>query len=54
MALAVAKPFVRSMTWLELGDSLPHVYPHAGLFGPNQEPKPVFSWLQSLRQDVIA
>ena len=54
VALAVAKPFVRSVTWLEPSDALPHVYPHAGLFGPDQAPKPIFSWLQSLRQDVIA
>jgi hypothetical protein len=54
VALAVAKPFVRSVTWLEPSDSLPHVYPHGGLFGVDQAPKPIFSWLQSLRQDVIA
>jgi hypothetical protein len=54
VALAVAKPFVRSVTWLQATDALPHVYPHGGLFRADQTPKPIFPWLQSLRQDVIA
>jgi hypothetical protein len=54
VALAVAKPFVRSVTWLQATDALPHVYPHGGLFRADQSPKPIFPWLQSLRQDVIA
>ena len=33
---------------------LPHVYPHGGLFRADNTPKPIFPWLQSLRQDVIA
>ena len=32
IALAVAKPFVRSVTWLQPSDADPHLYPHAGLF----------------------
>ena len=54
LALGLAKPFVRSVTWHHAGDLLPHVYPHAGLFRPDGSPKPIFPWLQSLRQDVIA
>ena len=30
MALAVAKPFVRTLSWLAASDALPHLYPHAG------------------------
>jgi hypothetical protein len=54
LALGLAKPYVRSVTWLQASDSLPHVYPHGGLFQPDASPKPIFPWLQSLRQDVIA
>ena len=54
LAMALAKPFVRSVNWHHFSDSLPHVYPHAGLFRHDGTPKPVFPWLQSLRQDVIA
>ena len=42
------------MTWLQASDASPHVYPHGGLFRADQTPKPIFPWLQSLRQDVIA
>jgi hypothetical protein len=54
VALAVAKPFVRSVTWIQASDALPHVFPHGGLFRADQTPKPIFPWLQSLRQEVIA
>ena len=36
LALAVAKPFVRSVTWLQASDASPHVYPHGGLFRADQ------------------
>jgi hypothetical protein len=54
LALGLAKPFVRSVTWLQASDAIPHLYPHAGLFRPDDTPKPILAWLQSLRQDVIA
>ena len=54
LALGLAKPFVRSVTWIQYSDVLPHLYPHAGLFRSAGSPKPIFPWLQSLRQDVIA
>ena len=54
LALGLAKPYVRSVTWMQASDSLPHLYPHAGLFRRDGTPKPIFTWLQSLRQDVIA
>ena len=54
LALGLAKPFVRSVTWMQASDSLPHLYPHAGLFRADGTPKPLFPWLQSLRRDVIA
>jgi hypothetical protein len=53
MALGLAKPYVRSVTWLGAGDGVPHVYPHSGLFRADGTAKPMFAWLQTLRQDLI-
>ena len=52
IALAVAKPFVRTVTWLQASDALPHIYPHGGLFRADQTPKPLVPWLQSLRDGM--
>ncbi len=46
IALAVAKPFVRTVSWLQASDALPHVYPHAGLIRPDQTAKPLVAWLR--------
>ncbi len=55
IALAVAKPFVRSVTWLQPSDAVPHhLYPNAGLFRANQTPKPLFAWIKSFRREIIA
>ena len=54
IALAVAKPFVRSVTWLQANDASAHVYPHGGLLRPNQTAKPLLTWLQGLRKDTLA
>jgi GH35 family endo-1,4-beta-xylanase len=54
MALGLAKPYVRSVTWLSAGDGQPHIYPHSGLFRTDGSPKPLFAWLQTLRKDLIA
>ncbi|WP_422924770.1 hypothetical protein [Singulisphaera sp. PoT] len=54
VALAVAKPFVRSVTWAQASDNPPHLFPHAGLFRTNHTPKPVVSWLKSFRRELIA
>jgi hypothetical protein len=53
-ALAVAKPFVRSVTWLQPSDATPHLYPHSGLFRADQTPKPLFSWIKSFRREILA
>ena len=51
-ALAAAKPFVRSVTWLQGGDSANHVFPHAGLARPDGRPKPVMDFLARFRQKI--
>ncbi len=52
-AMAVAKPFVKSVTWLQTGDAQPHLFPHGGLFRVDGLPKPAFSWLKSFRQNYL-
>ncbi len=53
LALAVAKPFVRSVTWAQTSDAHPHLYPHGGLFRPDNTPKPLFPWLKSFRRELL-
>lgn len=53
VALAVAKPFVRSVTWRQLDDAAAHLYPHAGLIHANKTPKPLLDWLKSFRHDLL-
>jgi hypothetical protein len=53
IALAVAKPFVRSVTWRQLDDSSPHLYPHGGLVGTDKSPKPLVEWLKSFRSELM-
>ncbi|HEV3164345.1 MAG TPA: endo-1,4-beta-xylanase [Isosphaeraceae bacterium] len=53
VALAVAKPYVRSVTWLQTSDAAPHVYPHGGLFRPDHTPKPLLDRLKALRKDYL-
>lgn len=53
IALAVAKPFVRSVTWRQLDDAAPHLYPHAGLIRANKSAKPLLDWLRTFRTDLL-
>jgi hypothetical protein len=53
IALAAAKPFVRSVTWLQASDARPHLYPHGGLFLPDHTPKPVVAALKSFRREYL-
>lgn len=52
-ALAVAKPFVKSVTWLQAADSAKHLYPNAGLFRPDDTPKPLLNWMKSFRSRFL-
>jgi hypothetical protein len=54
VALAVAKPFVRTVSWLHASDALPHLYPNGGLLRPDQTTKPLYSWMQMLRKETLA
>lgn len=54
IALAIAKPFVRTVTWLQASDAVPHTFPHGGLIRPDQTAKPLVPWLQSVRAETLA
>ncbi len=54
VALAIAKPYVRSVHWLQASDDQPHLYPHGGLHRADSTPKPAFTRIQTLRKDLIA
>jgi hypothetical protein len=53
IALAVSKPFVRTLSWLQLSDAFPHLYAHAGLLRPDQSAKPLVAWMQMLRKETL-
>jgi hypothetical protein len=53
IALAVAKPFVRSVAWRQLDDSKPHLYPHGGLVRPNRTFRPLVEWLRTFRAELL-
>jgi hypothetical protein len=53
LALTVAKPFVRTVNWLQASDATPHFYPHAGLIRPDLTPKPLHAWLKMLRKEML-
>jgi Glycosyl hydrolase family 10 len=54
IALAIAKPFIRTVTWLQASDAMPHTYPHGGLIRADQAAKPLVPWLQSVRAETLA
>ena len=47
------KLFVRTLSWLQLSDALPHLYPHGGLLRPDQTAKPLLAWLKMLRKETL-
>jgi len=54
VALAAAKPFVRSITWLQMSDAVPHLFPNGGLYNPKYAPKPIVNWLKTFRSELLA
>ena len=54
IALAVSKPYVRSITWSRLTDKGSQGYPGAGLFNSNGAAKPIVSWLKNFRSEHLA
>jgi hypothetical protein len=54
LALAISKPFVRTASWLERSDAVPHFYPNAGLLRADQTAKPLLSWMRMMRKETLA
>ena len=54
ISLAVAKPFVRTVTWMQGPEDHPHLYPHSGLIRPDGKPKPLLTWLGSFRREFLS
>jgi hypothetical protein len=54
VALAVAKPFVRSVTWRHATDAGAQLFPNSGLFRADGSPKPVVEWLTSFREGYLS
>jgi hypothetical protein len=54
ISLAVAKPFVRSVTWSTLTDDHAHLYPFSGLHHDSTRPKQLAAWLADFRRRLLA
>ena len=52
ISLAAAKPFVRSVTWLQATDAVPHIFPHAGLVKADGSPKAAYEWFAGFRKRI--
>lgn len=52
--LLLSKPYVQSVTWNQLRDAEPHVFPHGGLFDAQDRPKPALGVFAALREKVLA
>jgi hypothetical protein len=53
VALAVCKPSVRSVTWVQLLDSEPHRFPACGLVDADGKVKPALARLKELREQHL-
>lgn len=52
-ALALALPYVRTVTWDHWTDAEPHLVPHSGLHDARGQPKPLLSRLRALRTEHL-
>jgi hypothetical protein len=51
--LALAKPMVQGVVWNQLRDSLPHDFPHGGLFDDRRQAKLALRTLATIRQTYL-
>ena len=52
--LALCKPFVQGVQWVQLTDAGPHPFPHCGLIDAAGAPKPATQRLRELRQQHLS
>ncbi len=53
LPLLLARNTVQVILWNQLDDSLPHEFPHAGLFDATQQPKSTLELMRSLHKDCL-
>jgi Glycosyl hydrolase family 10 len=49
-SLALCKPYIEAVHWVQVSDQGPHQFPHCGLFGPSGQPKPALDRMRQIRQ----
>jgi hypothetical protein len=52
-ALALCKPYVRTVRWTHFSDAAPHAYPQCGLVDSAGKPRPALESLQQLRTEHL-
>jgi hypothetical protein len=50
----MSKPFVESICWRDLSDSLSHYIPHGGLLDGNNEPKLAYKELRNFKASLLS
>lgn len=53
LSLAICKPFVRSVQWVQFSDQNPHQFPNCGLIAPSGTPRPVAASLRKIRDQFL-
>jgi hypothetical protein len=53
LELMLAKQAIQGIMWNQLSDAYPHQYPNAGLFGPNDEKRPLVDRWINLRREHL-
>lgn len=54
LPMLLAKQAVQGILWNQLLDSQPHALPHGGLYGEQDQAKPIVELLQKLRRENLA
>jgi hypothetical protein len=54
VALAVAKPFVHTVCWMEASDASPRLYPGCGLFRLDGGRQPALDWIAAFRKAMLS
>lgn len=52
-SLALCKPYVRAVQWIQFSDARPHAFPNCGLFDGSGKPRPVLERLRKLREKYL-
>jgi hypothetical protein len=53
VALLLARPSIQGIVWNAASDAQPHEFPHSGLFGADDRPKPIVDAFTRLRREHV-